>query len=111
MDRTTLRSRAANDDARRVCSRSNLLRGAAVAILAMGLSACASTTPAAAPTPAEERAELNFDLSKCEPMGANMYKCPAVDKPICSPDYTPTSLECVRIGKKGSVYIQRMQQD
>jgi len=111
MDRTTLRNRAANDYARRICSRSTILKGAAAAVLAFGLSACASTTPAAGPTPGEERAEVNFDLSKCEPMGANMYKCPAVDKPICSPGYTPTGLECVQIGKKGSVYIQRMQQD
>jgi len=49
--------------------------------------------------------ELNFDLTKCQALNQNMYKCPSIDKPICSPDYTPSGVECVRIGHKGSVFV------
>jgi hypothetical protein len=34
-----------------------------------------------------------------------LYKCPAADKPICNPDYNGQA-ECVRIGPKGSVFVQ-----
>ena len=54
---------------------------------------------------AGQSVELNFDLTKCQQVDQNMYKCPAIDKPICSPDYNPSGVECVRIGKKGSVFV------
>ncbi len=38
-------------------------------------------------TPAEHKAgdyeEPTFDLDKCFPVGSNLYRCPAVDQPLC----------------------------
>ena len=63
-------------------------------------------------TPAEQKAgdyaEMNFDLDKCLPIGANLYRCPAIDKPICTTEFSRPDIECVRIGKKGSVFVQRL---
>jgi hypothetical protein len=49
--------------------------------------------------------ELTFDLSKCQEQAPNLYKCPAVDKPICTKDFQQPNVECIRIGKKGSVFV------
>ncbi len=87
-----------------------IFRSALVTILAGTLGACAGATTAGGANAAAQRVALNFDLSQCQPMGPNMYKCPAVDKPICSPSYAPSSFECVQIGKKGSVYVQQMEE-
>jgi hypothetical protein len=48
-----------------------------------------------------------MDLSKCEQLEANLYKCPAVDKPMCTPEFNRTNINCVRIGPKGSIFVQR----
>ena len=70
------------------------------------LAGCSSyTEPSAADQKALAKTELHFDLNKCEDLGAGLYKCPASDKPICSPDYNG-QVECVRIGPKGSVFVQ-----
>ena len=76
----------------------------ATAALGLVLIGCASSSPS--PAAAMEKTELHFSLDQCQPMEANLYKCPAVDKPVCSPDYNG-SLDCVRIGPKGSVFVQR----
>ncbi len=81
----------------------------AIAFAVLGLlllCGCSSSEP----QPASQQAalaqtELHFDLSKCQQLGAGLYKCPAADKPVCSPDYTGQG-ECVRIGPKGSVFVQ-----
>ena len=49
----------------------------------------------------------NFQLDKCQVLGANLYKCPAIDQPLCTPEFTRTDINCVHIGPKGSVFIQR----
>ena len=63
-------------------------------------------------TPAEQKAgdyaEMNFDLDKCLPIAPNLYRCPAVDKPICTTEFSRPDIECVRIGAKGSVFVQRL---
>ncbi len=64
---------------------------------------CSSTTPSPE-TAAQKQVLASFDVSKCQAIDVNIYRCPAVDKPICSPDYNGP-LECVRIGKNGGVYI------
>ena len=52
-----------------------------------------------------QKLELKFDLSKCQQINPNIYKCPAIDKPICTTEYSQPGVECVHIGKKGSVFV------
>lgn len=80
---------------------------AALATLALlGLGGCSSSAdPSQAQQASLAKAELHFDLNQCQDMGAGLYKCPASDKPICNPDYNG-EVKCVRIGPKGSVFVQ-----
>ena len=63
-------------------------------------------------TPAEQKAgdysEMNFDLDKCLPIESNLYRCPAIDKPLCTVEISRPDIECVRIGAKGHVFVQRL---
>jgi hypothetical protein len=78
----------------------------AFAMLAAG--GCSSQTqPPPAVDAGSPLAQANFDLQKCEQLEPNLYKCPAVDKPLCTPEYNRDDLICVRIGPKGSVFVQR----
>lgn len=52
-----------------------------------------------------KKIEISFDLSKCESQGPNLYKCPAVDKPVCTKDFNQPDVECIRVGKKGNVFV------
>jgi hypothetical protein len=52
-----------------------------------------------------QKLELKFDLSKCEQISPNLYKCPAIDKPICTTEYSQPGVECVHLGKKGSIFV------
>jgi len=96
-------SRSLGSKTERTAKRTTL----AIAVLGLSaLSGCSSYTP---PPPAEQAAlaktELNFNLGECQPLDAGLYKCPALDKPICNPDYNGQA-ECVRIGPKGGVFVQ-----
>lgn len=92
-------------------SRSKTGRIARRAILPVALSGllalggCSSSTTPPGQVAAMEKTELHFSLDQCQPLDANLFKCPAMDKPICNPDYNG-QLECVRIGPKGSVFVQ-----
>jgi hypothetical protein len=79
----------------------------AIAVLGLlALGGCSSSSePSAAQQASLAKAELHFDLNKCQDLGAGLYKCPASDKPICNPDYNG-QVECVRIGPKGGVFVQ-----
>jgi hypothetical protein len=94
----------------------SLLIGAAL-ILTVG---CGSNTggidtvksvPDVTPTqwsPAEKQIALTFDLAKCVPLQAGLYKCPAVDQPICQPNFNNPGIECLRIGHQGNVFVQQL---
>ncbi len=69
------------------------------------LGGCASSAPPPAEQASLAKTELHFDLNKCEQIEPNLYKCAASDKAICNPDYNGQA-ECVRIGPKGSVFVQ-----
>jgi hypothetical protein len=58
-------------------------------------------------TPAEQKAgdyaEMNFDLDKCLPIEPNLYRCPAVDKPLCTVEFSrPISSACVSVRRATS---------
>ena len=79
----------------------------AIAVIGLlALAGCSSSPePSAATQAALAKTELHFDINACQPIEPGLYKCPAADKPICNPDYNGQA-ECVRIGPKGSVFIQ-----
>jgi len=80
-----------------------LLTIAMLGLLALG--GCSSSEPSAATQAGLAKTELHFDINACQPIEPGLYKCPAADKPICNPDYNGQA-ECVRIGPKGSVFVQ-----
>ncbi len=75
---------------------------ASLGMLALG--GCSSQT---ADTPPSNPVAVNFALDKCQQLDANLYKCPAVDQPICTPEFVRTDVNCIRVGPKGSVFVQR----
>jgi len=78
----------------------------AVALLGLlTLGGCSSSDPSAATQASLAKTELHFDINACQPIEPGLFKCPATDKPICNPDYNGQA-ECVRIGPKGSVFVQ-----
>jgi predicted component of type VI protein secretion system len=78
----------------------------AIAILGLlVIGGCSSSEPSSAQQAALARTELHFDINTCQQIEPGLYKCPAADKPICNPDYNGQA-ECVRIGPKGSVFVQ-----
>src|SRR5260370_42146752 len=77
----------------------------APAALGLLLGGCSTYTPPPG-LAAVEKTELNFSLDKCEPLDGGLYKCPAVDKAICNPYYNG-QLDCVRVGKKGNVFVEK----
>jgi hypothetical protein len=80
-------------------------RAALVAIIGIApIMGCASSSPTADSATGQKQVAANFDLSKCESQGSGLYKCPAIDKPICDSAYVG-DVECVKIGKKGSVFV------
>lgn len=72
-----------------------------VAVSAIVLGGC-STAPSE--TASQKQVLANIDVLKCQTVDVNVYRCPAIDKPVCTPDYRGT-LECIRIGKNGGVYV------
>jgi predicted component of type VI protein secretion system len=80
-----------------------LIATATLVLLALG--GCSSSTPSKAQQVAMANTELHFNLAACQQIDYGLYKCPAADKPICNPDYNGQA-ECVRVGPKGSVFVQ-----
>jgi hypothetical protein len=80
-----------------------------LSIAVLGLLTLGGCSSSSEPSPAQQAAlaktELHFDINACQQIEAGLYKCPAADKPICNPDYNGQA-ECVRIGPKGSVFVQ-----
>ena len=74
---------------------------------ALGMLALGGCSSQNADTPAEKPMAVNFQLEKCEQIMPNLYKCPATDQPLCTPEFQRTDVSCVRVGPKGSVFVQR----
>ena len=82
------------------------IRAAALAtsLAMLAIGGCSTESTENAPA---HPISANFALEKCQQIEPNLFKCPAVDQPLCTPEYTRTDVNCVRIGPKGSVFIQR----
>ena len=85
-----------------------LVQGAALAA-SLGMLALAGCSSANADKPPEQPIEVNMALDKCQQLEPNLYKCPAIDQPMCTPEFNRTAVNCVRIGPKGSIFVQRQQ--
>jgi hypothetical protein len=84
----------------------NLRRGLVVVVGAAALGGLLNGSGYAQATNEKaQKVELTFDLSKCQQISPNLYKCPAIDKPICTTEYNQPGVECVHIGKKGSIFV------
>ena len=81
---------------------------AAIVLAFLGLAGLGGCSSSAAPdaTAAQKSILMNFDLSKCQPLEAGLFKCPAVDKPLCNPDMARSDVECIKVAKDGSLYVQ-----
>jgi hypothetical protein len=80
---------------------------AAALAASLGMLALGGCSSQNADVPPENPIAVNFALEKCQQLEPNLYKCPAVDQPICTPEFNRTAVNCVRIGPKGSVFVQR----
>ncbi|HEV2169862.1 MAG TPA: hypothetical protein VGR40_02885 [Candidatus Binatus sp.] len=82
------------------------IRAAALAA-SLGMLAIGGCSSQNADQPPEHPIAANFALEKCQQIMPNLFKCPAVDQPLCTPEFNRTDVNCVRIGPKGSVFVQR----
>ena len=80
---------------------------AAALAASLGMLALGGCSSQDADKPTGTPINANFALEKCQQLEANLYKCPAVDQPLCTPEFNRTDVNCVRIGPKGSVFVQR----
>jgi hypothetical protein len=80
---------------------------AAALAASLGMLAFGGCSSQNADVPPANPIAVNFALDKCQQLEPNLYKCPAVDQPICTPEFNRTAVNCVRIGPKGSVFVQR----
>jgi hypothetical protein len=80
---------------------------AAALAATLGMLALGGCSSQDADKPTSAPVAVNFQLEKCQQMEANLYKCPAVDQPICTPQFQRTDVNCIRIGPKGSVFVMR----
>ena len=80
---------------------------AAALAASLGMLAFGGCSSQNADVPPANPIAVNFALDKCQQLEPNLYKCPAVDQPICTPEFNRTAVNCVRIGPKGSIFVQR----
>lgn len=85
-----------------------LALGFGAALWLISLPGCSATAPANGGSQVSG-AELHFSLNQCQSLGPDLWKCPAIDKPICSPNYVGTDVQCVRVDKTGGIVVQQMQ--
>ena len=83
-----------------------IIRACALAA-SLGMLALGGCSSQDADKPTGTPINANFALEKCQQLEANLYKCPAVDQPLCTPEFNRTDVNCVRVGPKGSVFVQR----
>jgi hypothetical protein len=82
--------------------------GAILGLALLGLAGCASSNGANPSQP--NLTGMKFNLKECQMLSPNLWKCPAVDEPLCNPDYSGQET-CIRIGRKGSVFVAGPAQD
>ncbi len=79
----------------------------AVGSLAMTLGACSGQQDSGQ-AGANNQIAMTFDLGQCQQLSPSLYKCPALDKPLCDPGYNKNDVICVKVDKNG-VVLQQLQ--
>jgi hypothetical protein len=94
------------NEASTICRRSLAVGVFTVWATLLALSGCYIFSPSQA---SEEKLQtrLHFDLTQCQQIGANLYKCPNVDKSICGPFYSGEQVDCVKLDQDGSVIVTK----
>src|SRR5260370_42299781 len=82
---------------------------AAALAATLGMLALGGGSSENAGKPTQAPVAVNFALEKGQQLQANLYKCPAGDQPICTPEFQPTDVNSVRIRPNGSVFVMRVQ--
>jgi len=77
-----------------------------VSATTIALSGCYMFSPSQASV---EKAQtlLHFDVSQCQQIATNVYKCPGVDKSICGAFYSGQQVDCLYLDKDGNVIVQK----
>ena len=91
----------------KISERGMRIISAAALAASLGMLALGGCSSQNADQPTEKPIAANFALEKCEQIMPNLYKCPAIDQQLCTPEFNRTDINCVRIGPKGSVFVQR----
>jgi len=99
--------RTRNADISKIGERRMRIIPAAALAASLGMLALGGCSSQNADVPPSNPVAVNFALDKCQQLDANLYKCPAVDQPICTPQFVRTDINCVRVGPKGSIFVQR----
>jgi hypothetical protein len=81
---------------------------AALAMLAFAGCSSQQTEVTPAQKAAGDYAEMNFDINKCMPIEPNLFRCPAIDQPLCTAEFSRPDIQCVRIGPKGNVFLSKL---
>lgn len=94
------------NEASTICRRSLAVGAFSVLATMLALSGCYIFSPSQA---SEEKLQtrLHFDLTQCQQIGANLYKCPNVDKSICGPFYSGEQVDCVKLDQDGNVIVMK----
>ena len=79
----------------------------AIGSLTASMSAC-SSQPESAQTAAANQVAMKFDLGQCQQLSPSLFKCPALDKPLCDPGYNKNDVICVKVDQTG-VVLQQLQ--
>jgi len=95
------------DIASKVRGRRLGIMSAAALAASLGMLVLGGCSSQNADKPSDAPMAANFQLEKCQQIEPNLYKCPAIDQPMCTPEFQRTDISCVRIGPKGSVFMQR----
>lgn len=84
-----------------------VITAAALAASLAGMVAIAGCSSEATANAPEQPVPATFALARCTMISPGLYKCPAIDKDICTPQYNRSDVNCVRVGPKGSVFVTR----
>lgn len=75
------------DVASKVRARRLGMMSAAALAASLGMLALGGCSSQEADKPPESPIAVNFQLDKCQQLEPNLYKCPAVDQPMCTPEF------------------------